>query len=111
MYEYRCECGVVTDVIKSARDFERPENCPTCAKVMRRAFAPRRIHLYGTEVQEKQFQPALGRPATRREMQAEAKKQGWIEVGNERPESFLKPQVSEYPSFTNDEIAQLTRKP
>lgn len=78
---------------------------------MIRAFAPRRLHFTNTAVQELKWQPSLGRPATDREMRAEAKKNDWIEVGTEKPEKHLKPQLSEYPSFSEDDLRSLSRQP
>lgn len=63
---------------------------------MTRAFAPQVTFLYNTNVQEKKWQPALGKPTTDAQLKAEAKARGWIEVGNERPEKYLKPQLSSY---------------
>jgi putative FmdB family regulatory protein len=111
LYGYRCEpCGKSTEVVKSVVDFDRVELCPACQSVMRREIS-RRIWLSGTKVEEKVWQPALGRGATNSELRAEAKAKGWTEVGNERPEKHLKPELSEYPTFTSDEIRALTSKP
>lgn len=74
---------------------------------MIRAFAPRKIHLSGTAVQEKKYQPALGRAATDKELASEAKARGWAEVGNERPEKHLKPAEVEYPSFSEEDLRSI----
>jgi putative FmdB family regulatory protein len=111
IYLYACAaCGHTQDVIKSVKDFDRTEVCK-CGTEMKRQISRGRIYLSGTAVQEKKFQPALGRAATDSELRAEAKQRGWIECGNERPEKHLKPELSEYPTFTSDEIRALTSKP
>jgi putative FmdB family regulatory protein len=111
LYEYLCApCGKSVEVVKSVVDFDRVEPCPSCQSGMRRAISGR-IYLSGTKVEERVFQPALGRGATNSELRAEAKKHGWVEVGNERPEKHLKPEQSEYPTFSSDEIRALTSKP
>lgn len=111
LYGYHCTpCGKSHDVVKLVADFDREELCPSCQSVMRREIS-RRIWFSGTKVEEKVWQPSLGRAATTSELRAEAKERGWTEVGNERPEKHLKPDLHEYPTFTNDEIAALTRKP
>jgi putative FmdB family regulatory protein len=111
VYEYQCnECDSRVDVIKSVREIDKKESCKTCGTIMTRAFAPRKIHLSGTAVQEKKWQPSLGRPATDNEMKQAAKDKGWIELGSERPEKHLAPPDAEYPSFSNDDLAALARK-
>ncbi len=112
IYDYHCnECDTHTEVIKSVRFIDQKEKCQICDTLMTRAFAPTKIHLSGTAVQEKKWQPALGRAATDNEMRQEAKRRGMIEVGNERPENHLKPPEAEYPSFSDHDIESLTRKP
>lgn len=111
MYSYSCQdCGLSQDVIKSVREIDRSEPCPKCREPMNRAFAPARIFLNKTAVQEKVWQPALGRPATRRELESEARDKGWEPLGNEDATKHLKPPETEYPSFTDDDLRSLANK-
>lgn len=111
VYDYLCnECDTHVDVIKRVGEIDRKEKCPSCDTIMTRAFCPSKIHLSGTAVQEKKWQPALGRACTDREMKAEAKAKGMIEVGNEKQERHLKVAETEYPSFSDDDIKALTSK-
>lgn len=98
IYEYTCSgCSATFEVIKPLKDFERQEMCPTSGVTMTRAFAPQKLHLYGTAVQDAYFHPALG-SVVKGDTEARqiAKNRGLIEVGNERPEKHLKPQLSSY---------------
>lgn len=77
---------------------------------MVRAFAPRRVHFTGTAVQEKKWQPALGKAMTDKELAREAKSQGLIELGNEDPHKHVKEREIKYPDFTLQDIQDLSRK-
>lgn len=110
IYEYHCmDCDTKTDIIKSIREFERREHCKVCGALMTRCFSAR-IQFTNTAVQELQFNPAIGRAVTKREMAQIAKRNDWVEVGNERVEKHVKPQEIDYPTFTNDDIDALSRK-
>lgn len=110
IYEYECcDCNTKVDIIKSIREFERQERCKLCGALMTRCFSAR-IQFTNTAVQELQFNPALGRAVTRREMAQIAKDKGWVEVGNEKVEKHVAPKEIEYPTFTNDDIDAIARK-
>lgn len=97
IYVYSCNgCGGKFDIIKPVGDYNRPEFCPTSHVTMTRAFAPQIVYLSGTEVQERAWNPAFGQALTRNEAKQIAKDKGMIEVGNERPEKHLKPNLSSY---------------
>lgn len=111
IYAYLCNnCGENADVIKPVSEYDKKELCKSCGCVMTREFAPRRVYLHNTAVQEKKFQPALGRAATDRELKQAAKENNWIEIGNERVEKHVKAPEIEYPTFSDDDIKALTVK-
>jgi putative FmdB family regulatory protein len=98
IYVYRCDgCNNEFDIIKSVKDFDRIENCPTSGTIMTRAVAPAKLHIYNTQVQESYFHPGLGQ-VVKGDNHARriAKERGLIEVGNERPEKHLKVKLSSY---------------
>lgn len=112
LYEYVCHgCGKSYEIAKPVVEFNKDEHCPTSGTTMARAIAPVRLHFYGTKVQEKKWQPAIGQAMTDREIKEHAKTRGWIEVGNENLDKHYKPVQSEYPSFSDDEIRAITGKP
>lgn len=111
IYEYHCPgCAGSFDIVKPAAEYLKDEFCPTSGTTMTRAVAPTRIFLNNTQVQERVWQPAIGKAATTKELREEAKRRGMIEVGTERPEKHLSPPRAEYPTFSNDEIRALTSK-
>lgn len=98
VYEYSCsQCQTSIDIIKPVSDYDRIENCETCGTLMNRAFAPRKIHLYGTAVQDAYYNNGLG-CVVKNDKHARqiAKDRNLIEVGNERPEKHLKIKRQEY---------------
>lgn len=108
IYAYKCQaCGKSHDIIKPVADFDREEVCPTCSLTMQRAVCPVKIHLYGTAVQEKKYQPALGRAATDNELKTVARARGWEEVGTEDPSKHLKPKEAEYPTFSDEDLRSM----
>ena len=110
VYEYACPtCSLSRDVVKSVREMDSPETCAKCDSPMVRAFAPRRLHFTGTAVQEKKWQPAIGRACTDNELKKIARGKGMIELGTEKAERHLEPPTAEYPSFTDDDIAAIGR--
>jgi putative FmdB family regulatory protein len=98
VYEYSCAaCNKTWDVIKPVSEYQSIELCLDCGKVGVRAFAPKKIHLHGTSVQDAYFNVGLGKivknDAHARQI---AKDKGFIEVGNERPEKHLSVKLSDY---------------
>ena len=98
IYEYHCnQCTRSVDVIKPVSEFDKEELCDLCHTKMIRAFAPQKLHLFNTAVQDAYFHPALGK-VVRGDNHAKklAKEKGMIEVGNERPEKHLQPKLNSY---------------
>ena len=111
IYGYFCNnCETKCDIIKPASDYKKDERCKDCNAVMTKDFAPVKVYFSGTAVQDKKFQPALGRVATDSELKKVAKEKNWIEIGNERVEKHVKSPDTEYPTVTDDDIRALTSK-
>lgn len=91
-YEYQCEsCGKSFDVIKSVRDMEVSENCPSCGEFAVRMFVPSRVHITGASVQHAEYNPGLGCIVKNKQHRAElCKQKGVEEIGNEKPASIHK---------------------
>lgn len=97
IYEHHCDpCDVSFDVRKDSKDYMREEPCPKCEKLARRVPFPRRTYLAGTAVEEKYFSHALGQVVTKSEEKRIAKSKGMIEVGNEKVEKHVKPELHSY---------------
>lgn len=96
VYEYKCaSCSKTFDVIKSAAFYDSEELC-SCGYVADRIPFPRKIHLYGTSVQEKEWNHALGKAVTKDEGAALAKSKGMVEVGNEDISKHVKMEETNY---------------
>lgn len=95
-YEYLCDgCQNKFEVAKPVSDYNREELCPVSAVTMVKCYS--KTQLYNTAVQEPYYSPAHGKWVKGRLQERElAKRKGWIEVGNERPEKHLKPERLEY---------------
>lgn len=97
VYDYTCApCEYTFEVVKNAKYYNDPEDCPKCGDEATRVFPPKKIHLMNTAVQEKYFDHALGVVTTKDGAKDIAKRRGLVEVGNERPEKHLAPEVDDY---------------
>lgn len=90
-------CDKFEDIIKPVSEYDSVEKCKVCDKIMTRAFAPSKIHLYGTKVQDAYYNVGLGQ-VVKNDSHARqiAKDKNYIEVGNEKPEKHLKQKLQEY---------------
>lgn len=98
IYEYSClKCDSTCEIVKPVSEYDKVENCAECGTVMSRAFAPKKLHLYGTAVEEKYFNHGLGQVVNgKAHVKQICKEKKIIEVGNERPEKHLKIRQQEY---------------
>jgi hypothetical protein len=61
--------------------------CPDCGEEAKRIYTP--PHIYGTEVEDAEFNPGLGCIVKNKKHRAEiAKRKGLVEVGNECPKKI-----------------------
>lgn len=96
IYLYGCDgCNEEFDIIKPVAEMDAVENCPTSGTIMVRLVKPK-IHLHNTGVQDKVWQPALGRAASTSELRNVAKEKGWVEVGNEKVADHVTPYSKPY---------------
>lgn len=97
LYQYKCEhCDIIKDIVKPHTKSAEPEFCGA-GHEMRKLFSPPQLMAIKTE--DAYFSASLGKPVRNsRHERAEAKARGWEEVGNERPEKHLAPQLKEYPN-------------
>ena len=98
IYVYSCDgCGKSFDITKPSTEYDRQELCPTSGVTMVRQFVPTKIYLGKTAVENAYYHPALGQ-VVKGDSHAQqiAKSKGWIEIGNEKPEKHLKPNVQSY---------------
>lgn len=96
IYAYKCSsCTKAFDVIKPVIDYDKEETC-SCGCIADRIPFPQKIHLYGTAVQEKVWNHALGKAVTNSEAKNLAAQKGMVEVGNEDISKHVKMEESNY---------------
>lgn len=92
-YEYECsKCGqeykgISGAIFKRISEYDRPEFCECGAsEPMQRLISPG--HFVGEKVQEAEFNHGLGCVTRNKQHRNEiAKRQGLVEVGNDKPDS------------------------
>lgn len=84
-YEYKCtRCRRAFDVIKSVRDIDVNEYCPSCGDPGERQFIPSRVYFSSTSVQNAEYNPGLGCVTKNAKDRDEiAKRKGLVPVGND----------------------------
>ena len=94
IYPYRCKaCEHEFTAIKSVKEINRVETCPECsAECDESCRYISRTSFYGADDWNKEeYCPALGKVIkNRKHRAAEAKRQGLIEIGNEKPDNIHK---------------------
>lgn len=85
IYGYKCiSCRKVFDVIKSVRDIDVNEFCPSCDSPAEREFVPQKVFFSGTKVEDAEFNHGLGAVTKSKKHREElAKRKGLVEVGND----------------------------
>lgn len=93
-YEYLCRaCAAPFDVVCPISEIDAAVVCTHCAATNDRGARqlPSRTQVYGASVEDAVYDPVFGKVIKdKKHRQAEAKSRGWIEVGNETPESLHK---------------------
>jgi putative FmdB family regulatory protein len=82
VYEYFCKpCNAVDEVTRSISDADHPYKCPDCGGKTRKIISKTNAITTGEDAPY--LHPAFGTVMTNKQAAAEAKRRGWIEVGNE----------------------------
>jgi putative FmdB family regulatory protein len=82
VYEYFCKpCNAVDEVVRRVSQATDDYNCPECGTKARRHYSPPQVVTKGEQIPY--MHPAFGTIMTDKQAQDEAKRRGWIEVGNE----------------------------
>lgn len=95
VYPYLCKkCDLEFDVVKHHSLSSKKEKCPECKKVADRIW-PRPLFI-GTSVENAEYNPGLGVVTKgKRDREEQAKRQGLVEVGNEKPQVLRKHYANE----------------
>ncbi len=96
IYDYCCgSCGMSCDIVKRVVELDRLELCTRCNHPMVRVF--HLPQLMRTKVEDAYFCNGLGRVVKNStEAKRVAKERGLVEVGNEKPEKYLKVERKPY---------------
>ena len=82
IYEFFCkECNAIDEINRPAHEATLPYHCPECDMVMKRQYNVPNTITKGEQIPY--FHPAFGKVLTDREAKAEARQNGWEEIGNE----------------------------
>lgn len=90
-YDYFCEkCDADFEIIKSIKDYNKKEPCPSCGNEGERIFSCK-VHILGAKIENAEYNVGLGCITKSKKHRDEiAKSRGLIEVGNECPEKTEK---------------------
>lgn len=90
IYDYHCEkCDADFEVIKSIKEYDGKDECPTCGNIGQRIIKP--VVFYGEKVQNAEYNIGLGKVTKNKQHRDElAKRMNVVEVGNEKPETIHK---------------------
>lgn len=84
IYTYECsDCKEQFELHRPVSDYDKRADCPTCLGDSKLVITASK-HFIGASRQDKTWDPAFGKVISGREhRREEAKKNGWIELGNE----------------------------
>jgi len=90
IYDYSCQkCDKDFEVIKSIKEYDGKDQCPTCGNIGQRLIKP--VVFYGEKVQNAEYNIGLGKVTKNKKHREElAKRIGAVEIGNEKPEVIHK---------------------
>lgn len=94
-YEFYCEkCNAIDEVVRSVKDSGQAYDCPECnLRTVRRYNTPN----VSIEVDQTPYlHPAFGTMMTDKQAREEAKRRGYVEVGNDTQERVAPPRLKSY---------------
>lgn len=96
-YRFVCnKCDVNFDIVESIKTYDGDGECPTCKNISRERVYSSKVQFIGTSVQSPEYNPAFGQVVKNKQHRDElAKRNGLIEIGNEKPETVHKHYESE----------------
>jgi putative FmdB family regulatory protein len=87
IYDFYCEkCDQNFEIIKSIKEYNGKEHCPTCQNLGQRIFSCG-IEFLGSKIEDAEYNYGLGCiTKSKRHREEIAKRKGMIELGNECPD-------------------------
>ena len=98
IYPYLCpHCSTEFEVIKSVRDIDNIEKCPSCDTISGRTISRFQAvdSTAAADWNNKTYNPAFGKALTPQQAKKEAKARNWTEVGDEPVEKIQKHYAAE----------------
>jgi putative FmdB family regulatory protein len=89
-YEFFCKrCNAIDEVVRPMSDSNLAYSCPECGGATTRHYSPPQVITQGEQIPYRH--PAFGTIMTDNQAKAEAKRRGWVEVGNENLDRAIDP--------------------
>lgn len=89
-YEFYCKpCNAIDEVSRPMSEASLAYTCPECGGVTVKKYSPPNIQTQGEQIPY--LHPAFGTIMTDNQAKEEAKRRGYIEVGNEDLNSAIEP--------------------
>jgi len=95
VYEFFCgKCNAIDEVVRPISESSAPYICPDCGSETSKRISAPNIQTEGEQIPY--LHPAFGTVLTDRQAKEEAKRRGWVEVGNDKQNSISPPERKEY---------------
>jgi putative FmdB family regulatory protein len=89
-YEFYCKaCNAIDEVIRPMSECKQPYSCPECGDATVRHYSAPQVITKGEQIPY--MHPAFGTIMTDNQAKEEAKRRGWVEVGNEDLNKAVEP--------------------
>lgn len=92
VYEFFCsKCDKNFETVESIIDYDGDGECPVCKNISTERILSANILFIGEKVESPSYNPAFGKVIKNsKEAKDLAKRNGWEEIGNEKPENIHK---------------------
>ena len=96
-YEFFCKrCNAIDEVVRPMSESNVAYLCPECGENTQRRYTTPQVITQGEQIPY--VHPAFGTIMTDNQAKEEAKRRGWVEVGNESLDSIEPPKRESYDS-------------
>lgn len=95
VYEFYCKkCNAIDEVVRPMKEASLPYDCPECGSVTARRYTAPNVQTEGEQIPV--MNPAFGTVMTPKQAEAEAKRRGWVAVGEDNQNSITPPRSASY---------------
>jgi len=94
-YEFYCKkCNAIDEVVRPMSESSLAYMCPECGEGTTKKYSPPQVITQGEQIPY--MHPAFGTIMTDNQARAEAKRRGYVEVGNESMDAIEPPKRKSY---------------